>query len=87
MVVERRGRRAGRLLIPLVALIVFAAAPSSVRAQSLTCRPGDPEVRSLRFDGNRAFPDGELSQIVATTTSSFWRRTFRIFGRKTCLDR
>jgi len=87
MVVERRGRRAGRLLTPLVALLVFAAVPSSARAQSLACRPGDPEVRSLRFDGNRAFPDGELSQIVATTTSSFWRRTFRIIGRKTCLDR
>jgi outer membrane protein assembly factor BamA len=87
MVVKRRDRRAGRLFTPLVALLLFLAAPSFARAQAPSCRPGDAEVRSLHFNGNKAFPDGELSQIVATTTSSFWRRTFRIIGRKTCLDR
>ena len=57
------------------------------RAQLLACQPGEPEVRSLDFKGNHALSDDDLSQIVATTTSSFTRRAFRFFGEKRCLDR
>lgn len=80
-------RRCAGWLVPIVALLLAALVPARGVAQDLACRPGDREVRSLDFRGNRAFPDGELSQIVATTTSSLARRTVRVFGEKRCLDR
>lgn len=81
-------RRCAGRLVPFVALLVLSVAlPGRASAQDLTCHPGDKEVRSLDFRGNRAFPDNELSQIVATTTSSLARRTLRLFGEKRCLDR
>lgn len=70
----------------LVAALALAV-PAAGGAQDTSCRPGDPEVRSLAFSGNRAFGDGELSQIVATTASSWWRRTFHFSGTRRCLVR
>jgi outer membrane protein insertion porin family/translocation and assembly module TamA len=43
-------------------------------------------VRSLAFQGNHAFRDGELATRIATTPSSFWRRAFRVVGTRRCLD-
>lgn len=79
-----RGRPLLRSIV--VASVAFAL-PALARAQDTSCRPGDPEIRSLTFSGNRAFDDAGLSQIVATTESSWWRRTFRLGGTRRCLVR
>ena len=73
-------------IVALFALLLLAA-PGVARAQLLACQPGEPEVRKLDFKGNHALSDDDLSQIVATTTSSFTRRAFRFLGEKRCLDR
>ena len=89
MLDNRRCWRAGSLPWALASLVVllFAFAPRLAHAQLLACQPGEPEVRALTFNGNKALRDDDLSQIVATTTSSFARRAFRFFGEKRCLDR
>jgi len=70
--------------IALAALLAFFL-PATVRAQDVECdQPNEREVRSLRFEGNRTFDEGQLSAIVITTPSSFARRHFRIFGTKRC---
>ncbi|HEX2781827.1 MAG TPA: BamA/TamA family outer membrane protein [Gemmatimonadaceae bacterium] len=70
----------------LVSLVL--AAPRIAGAQLLACQSGDAEVRKLDFQGNHAFSDDHLSQIVATTTSSLTRRIFRRWvGQERCLDR
>lgn len=71
----------GALTAALVLLL-----PAAARAQSAECDPGEREVRSLSFRGNRAFRGHELALRVATTPSSFARRTFRAFGKRRCLD-
>ena len=71
----------GALTAALVLLL-----PAAARAQSSECDPGEREVRSLDFRGNRAFRDYELALRVSTTPSSFARRTFRVFGKRRCLD-
>jgi outer membrane protein assembly factor BamA len=77
---------------PLSSLILLlglslAIVPRAAGAQLLACQPGEPEVRALDFKGNHALRDDDLSQIIATTTSSFTRRAFRFLGEKRCLDR
>lgn len=79
--------RRRRLLRSIVVASVAFVLPVLAGAQDTSCRPGDPEVRSLTFSGNKAFDDAELSQIVATTASSWWRRTFRVGGTRRCLVR
>jgi outer membrane protein assembly factor BamA len=69
----------------LTAALVLSL-PAAARAQSSECEPGEQEVRSLGFIGNRAFRDYELALRVSTTPSSFVRRTFRVFGKRRCLD-
>jgi outer membrane protein assembly factor BamA len=88
MSLERRRWPAGPLS-PLALLLGLALAlhPRTASAQLLACQPGEPEVRALDFKGNHALKDDDLSQIIATTTSSFTRRAFRFFGEKRCLDR
>lgn len=61
--------------------------PVALGAQDLACDPGEPEVRRLRFVGNRAFGDDELSLAVATTASDWLRRSTRRLGERRCLDR
>lgn len=46
----------------------------------------DIEVRTLKFVGNKAHSEYNLERGIATTASSWWRRTFKIFGQKYCLD-
>ena len=68
----------------LAALLGFFL-PAAGRAQDVECdQPNEREVRSLRFEGNTTFDDGQLSAIVITTPSSFARRYFRVFGTRRC---
>ncbi len=56
-------------------------------AQDLRCDLGDPEIRSVSFQGNRHFPDAQLVAAVVTTASVFTRKLPLIpFGAKHCLD-
>src|SRR5262245_49082642 len=68
-----------------VVAATLIAAPNA-RAQDTQCDPGEREVRTLVFQGNRAFTHDQLAVRVSTTASSFARRVFRIFGTKRCLD-
>jgi outer membrane protein insertion porin family/translocation and assembly module TamA len=61
-------------------------APRGLRAQDLSCEPGDREVRAVEFEGNRTFPDRELALRINTTPSSFARRLLRVAGARRCLD-
>jgi outer membrane protein insertion porin family len=63
-------------LLPMLAL----------RSQTSECDPGEREVRALKFRGNHAFRGSELALRVSTTPSSFARRTFRVLGKRRCLD-
>ncbi|MFL5560715.1 MAG: outer membrane protein assembly factor [Gemmatimonadaceae bacterium] len=88
MPLERRRWPAGPLFFSSLLLgLSIATVPRVARAQLLACQPGEPEVRALDFKGNHALRDDDLSQIVATTTSSFTHRAFRFIGEKRCLDR
>src|SRR5262245_25074894 len=62
------------MLLAAVAVIAVGAAGCH--------EEGDIEVRSLSFDGNRAFSDSQLRAVVATRTSGFfpWSRR-RYFNR------
>ncbi len=80
-----RGRSAafGAMLLAL-----FFGVSDVARAQDLSCSTGDLEVRSLKFEGNRALSDDELALRVTTTPSSDFRRNLRIpLGAKRCLNR
>lgn len=64
-----------------IAIPLGAQRPADVR-----CDPGDTEVRSLSFEGNRAHSDYVLERGIATTPSTWWRRTFKVLGKRYCLD-
>jgi len=80
---RRRARGWWRGALTAALLLVL---PSALRAQNSACDPGDREIRALKFRGNHAFRGSELALRVATTPSSFARRTFRMFGKRRCLD-
>jgi outer membrane protein insertion porin family/translocation and assembly module TamA len=72
----------------LVAAALLSAIATSAAAQrqaDISCAPGDIEVRSLKFIGNEAHSDYVLERGIATTPSTWWRRTLGI-GKKYCLD-
>jgi outer membrane protein insertion porin family/translocation and assembly module TamA len=75
-----RARRAAGL-----AALAVAAGAGPAGAQDVACEAGDREVRTLRFEGNRAFSDEELGLVVVTTPSSVASR-LRIVGTRRCLD-
>jgi outer membrane protein insertion porin family/translocation and assembly module TamA len=78
-----------RLRIAAHCAIVIAAALGAARAaaaQDMICDPGDTEVRSVRFEGNRTFDDGTLERQIATTSSTWSRRHGLPFGERRCLD-
>ncbi|MEO7714089.1 MAG: BamA/TamA family outer membrane protein, partial [Gemmatimonadaceae bacterium] len=68
--------------------VLLLAASSVARAQGIECddTPGEREVRSLTFRGNRAFSSRELELRVSTTASGLLQRRLRAFGAKRCLD-
>jgi outer membrane protein insertion porin family/translocation and assembly module TamA len=77
------------------AAVLFAAlassAPLAAKAQArpaeIACdQPEDQEVRVLKFIGNKAHSSYNLERGIATTASTWWRRVFRVFGQKYCLD-
>lgn len=72
------------LAAALLSTIAFSA--GAQRRPNVRCDNGDTEVRSLEFNGNRALSDFQLERGIATTASTWWRRTFRVFGRRYCLD-
>lgn len=59
----------------------------AARAQGARCDRGDLEVRGLDFDGNRAFADEDLAEVIVTTPSSWARRVLDLpFSPRHCLD-
>jgi hypothetical protein len=84
----------GSLPVARFAALTFAAVlagtvPSAARAQDAPCDdPTAPEVRGLRFEGNRAFSSADLGSRVATTRMSRWAAV-PLLGRlvtRHCLD-
>lgn len=72
--------------VVLAVAISLMAGSRIVHAQDLSCSPGDIEVGRMRFVGNHAYTGDELSDAIVTTPSSWARRTFRIIGKRRCLD-
>jgi outer membrane protein insertion porin family/translocation and assembly module TamA len=79
------GWRGGAAALFALALLVLVAPVAA--AQETVCDPGDVEVRRLRFAGNTTFPDDELARGIATTPSSWLRRTLGFLGTRRCMDR
>ncbi|MDB4878893.1 MAG: hypothetical protein JWL60_339 [Gemmatimonadetes bacterium] len=82
-------RRAGggRRWSTSLGTLLCLALPAAAGAQSVECQTGeDREVRSLSFEGNRAFTGRDLALRVATTPSGLLQRTFRVLGTRYCLD-
>ena len=71
-----------------LAAALVAAVPHLARAQGVECddTPGEREVRSLEFRGNRAFSGRDLALRVSTTPSDFLQRRLHAFGARRCLD-
>jgi outer membrane protein assembly factor BamA len=82
------GRAAGFAAVLLTALATTAtAAAAQIPPAQIGCESdSDIEVRSLKFNGNEAHSDYALERGVATTASTWWRRMFKVFGQKYCLD-
>ena len=82
------GRATGFAAVLLTALATGASVASAQvpRAQISCDSPNDIEVRSLDFSGNEAHTSYALERGVATTASTWWRRIFKVFGQKYCLD-
>ena len=78
----------------LLAAALFSALATTATAAVAQERPADIacdsdddlEVRVLKFSGNKAHSSYNLERGIATTASTWWRRQFRVFGKKYCLD-
>lgn len=71
----------------LLALLALAWLPGPARAQELACELNAREIRSVDFDGNTRFSDGQLGNAIVTTPSSWFRRALHIgIGSRHCLD-
>ena len=74
-------------LLAAALLSALATTATAQRAADISCdEDTDLEVRVLKFIGNKVHSSYNLERGVATTASTFWRRTFRVFGKKYCLD-
>lgn len=84
------GARRGRGLVGVVVVVAIGgvglASPRTLSAQAPSCDGRTLEVRSLEFQGNKAFQSSDLARRIVTTPSTFKRRLTRIFGRRYCLD-
>jgi len=68
-------------------LSTLATTATAQRRAEIGCdEPTDLEVRALKFSGNKTHASYALERGIATTASTWWRRTFRVFGQKYCLD-
>jgi outer membrane protein insertion porin family len=72
----------------LAALLLLSVAfPGALRAQDISCDPGDLEVRAVNFTGNEHFRSAELASVIVTAPSSFTRRYLHLpIGARRCLD-
>ncbi len=71
-------------------LLAGALAPAAGSAQSCGGGAPDaarPELREVRFEGNRRFPDRTLQREIASASTSWARRVLRVVGTRRCLDR
>jgi outer membrane protein assembly factor BamA len=77
-----------RWRLAALAAVLIAAVPTLARAQGVECddTPGEREVRSMEFRGNRAFSSRDLALRVSTTPSDFFQRRLHAFGTRRCLD-
>jgi outer membrane protein assembly factor BamA len=77
-----------RWRLAAAAAVLMTAVPSVARTQGVECddTPGEREVRSLEFRGNRAFSSRDLALRVSTTASDFLQRRLHAFGARRCLD-
>jgi outer membrane protein insertion porin family/translocation and assembly module TamA len=68
-------------------ITALATTASAQRRAEIGCeQPTDLEVRSLKFIGNNTHSSYNLERGIATTASTWWRRTFKVFGQRYCLD-
>lgn len=72
-------------LVPVLIVLWVIAIPAALEAQG-PCDAANPELRMLRFTGNRAFGSSDLATRIETTPSDWTRRVFG-FGTPRCLDR
>lgn len=78
-------KRAAFFAAALVSALATTA--TAQRQADISCgEPDDLEVRVLKFIGNKAHSSYNLERGIATTASTWWRRQFRVFGQKYCLD-
>ncbi len=76
-----------RIITAATVLAACWALPTIASAQDLRCGAGDTEVRGLDFDGNHAFTDAELGNVIVTTPSAWGRRYLDLpFSARRCLD-
>ncbi len=70
-------------IVALTALLPAFA--QQAHAQEIDCDEKDLEVGSVKFVGNRTFPSDVLADRVVITSSSLYRRIFKIFGTRRCV--
>jgi outer membrane protein assembly factor BamA len=71
----------------LLILAPLLVSSQRILAQDTSCETGEKEVRSLKFTGNDAFTDTELSRIIVTTASPFARAVLHLpLSVKRCLN-
>lgn len=76
-----------RIITAATVLAASWALPTIASGQDLRCGTGDIEVRGLDFDGNHAFTDAELGNVIVTTPSAWGRRYLNLpFSARRCLD-
>jgi outer membrane protein insertion porin family len=76
-----------RSLLAALLLLLPGAIPGALRAQDISCDPGDLEVRAVTYTGNTHFRGAELSSVIVTSPSSFTRRRLHLpIGARRCLD-
>lgn len=67
-------------------LSTIAISAGAQRRADVSCARGDTEVRSLKFVGNHVHSDFVLERGIASTPSTWWRRTLRVIGKRYCFD-
>jgi outer membrane protein assembly factor BamA len=76
-----------RVFLATLLLLCSVALPGVLRAQDVSCDPGDLEVRAVTFTGNEHFRSAELASVIVTSPSSFTRRHLHLpIGARRCLD-